>query len=74
MLKKIDEIVTKIMATPDPKFAKLSCEGKLEVKASLAVSANAFNTLAGTKKVTKLASYLEGDAFNSLAQTFYLFL
>ena len=54
------------MAT-DPKFAKFSGEGKLKIEAFLAVFANAFSTLTDAEKVTKLASYLEGDAFNFYA-------
>ena len=55
------------MATPDPKFAKFSGEGKLKIEAFLAVFANAFSTLTDAEKVSKLGSYLEGDAFNYYA-------
>ena len=55
------------MANPDPKFAKFSGEGKLKIEAFLAVFANAFSTKTDAEKVSKLASYLEGDAFNFYA-------
>ena len=52
---------------PEPKFAKLSGEGKLKVDAFLTVFANTFSVYTDAKIITKLASFSEGEAFEFYA-------
>ena len=55
-------------ATPsDPKLAKFTGEGKLRIESFLTIFETAFTALTDAQKVSKLASYLDGEPLNFYA-------